>query len=62
MPYINWDKGKFYTINGCSLRHFYKKNFLMNIESSLGHFYKKNFLLSIAALWDNFIKRISLEL
>ena len=38
----NRDKGK-YIINGCSLGHFYKKNFLTNLGCSLGHFFKKIF-------------------
>ena len=45
------DKGKFYIINGFSLGHFYKKNFLTNIGCSLGHFYKKKFLTTIKKIY-----------
>ena len=67
MHYINRDKGK-HIINGCALRHFYKKNFLTNIGCSLGHFFfkknsskykKKNY--SLAVLWGTFIKNFSRE-
>ena len=60
MHYINRDKGKFYRINGCSLGHFYKQNFIRKIGRSLEHFYKICSLSTIKLFLSQFYFRFVL--
>ena len=51
-----------YIINGCSLRHFYKKKFLTSIGRSLRDFYKKEFSHNYRKNFFATIKKLSSRL